>query len=291
MTKKVLSSKTIGIGLITLILLGFISVIGSMLGGIQFNNIMGANLNPAIDQSVNEIGKLIQQGERAAVIQQQLDGSVSHNKQLKNLFVINQEALIIAAGDRSAIGLSLPLQFISNSIKGVPLPFNHQSNYLPKRSTLYPLKENQDLNVFEKYQSPDKMVYYVVGAFPVSPEMSAQQAHMVSMITGFMLIYRICFILSWLLLALWVYLDARRRHSNAAAWGILTLLTSVIGWVVYLLARPIVITCPACGEEQGQDGKYCTNCGAIIKTCCPQCSCEIKPTWHYCKTCGFKLSD
>jgi hypothetical protein len=51
-------------------------------------------------------------------------------------------------------------------------------------------------------------------------------------------IFRISFILFWVLLAFWVYRDAQQRGANAVAWGILTLVSSVLGWSVYMIARP-----------------------------------------------------
>jgi len=40
-----------------------------------------------------------------------------------------------------------------------------------------------------------------------------------------------------LLLAAWVYVDSKKLGKNKIFWGVLTLFTSVFGWVIYLIAR------------------------------------------------------
>ena len=39
------------------------------------------------------------------------------------------------------------------------------------------------------------------------------------------------------LLAAWVYLDSQKRGKNRILWGVLTLFTSLFGWVLYLIVR------------------------------------------------------
>jgi hypothetical protein len=40
-----------------------------------------------------------------------------------------------------------------------------------------------------------------------------------------------------ILLALWVYADSKKHGKNKVFWPILTLFTSVIGWLVYMVVR------------------------------------------------------
>ncbi|MGE5483994.1 MAG: zinc ribbon domain-containing protein [Ignavibacteriales bacterium] len=102
-------------------------------------------------------------------------------------------------------------------------------------------------------------------------------------------VIRICFILFWLLLPYWVFRDARNKGSNAAAWGILTLFTNVVGWAVYVITRPKMIPCPACGAYQDASFKACTSCGNRLKPVCPQCGRQIEPGWAYCAECGARV--
>ena len=39
------------------------------------------------------------------------------------------------------------------------------------------------------------------------------------------------------LLALWVYADSKKHGSHRALWPVLTLITGLIGWLIYLIGR------------------------------------------------------
>ena len=39
------------------------------------------------------------------------------------------------------------------------------------------------------------------------------------------------------LLALWVYADAKKHNSHRALWPALTLITGLVGWLIYLIVR------------------------------------------------------
>ena len=39
------------------------------------------------------------------------------------------------------------------------------------------------------------------------------------------------------LLALWVYADSKKHGSHRALWPVLTLITGLIGWLIYLIKR------------------------------------------------------
>ncbi len=43
----------------------------------------------------------------------------------------------------------------------------------------------------------------------------------------------------WIGLALWVYKDAGRRKLNASLWGLLILITNLVGFIVYLIYNKI----------------------------------------------------
>jgi hypothetical protein len=47
----------------------------------------------------------------------------------------------------------------------------------------------------------------------------------------------IVFFIIGLLLAIWVYKDAKKRDMNAAVWLLIVLLTGPIGCIIYLVVR------------------------------------------------------
>ena len=47
----------------------------------------------------------------------------------------------------------------------------------------------------------------------------------------------IVFFVVGLLLAIWVYKDAKKRDMNAAVWLLIVLLTGCIGCIIYLVVR------------------------------------------------------
>lgn len=95
------------------------------------------------------------------------------------------------------------------------------------------------------------------------------------------------FALYWLLLPLWVSLDAAWRGMRPGAWGILVLLMNLIGLGGYLIARlPAPGKCPNCGEKIL--GKYvrCPACGEPFKANCPTCGIRMQPGWQFCPVCA-----
>jgi len=292
MKMKFLSNRQIGIAIIIVLILGLISVAGAKVGNIKLLSSI-ESVNPQLNSSIAALGKLIEKGENSALLQQQLEMVVSNNDEFAELMVIDKDATIIAAQDSKAIGQTYPIVFITNAVKGVPLPFIYQRTVIPVSAEKYKVTVSPDLmfKVFGEYKDPDSKSYHIIGTYHVSPDFTARQDRITQFITVLLQVYHICFILFWLLLSLWVYRDAQRRSTNAAAWGILTLLTSIIGWVVYLIARPMFNVCPACGQEQSNDLKFCTACGVSVKICCPECGGGLKEEWGYCGVCGHNLSD
>ena len=292
MKMKLLSNRQMGIVIIIVLILGFISGAGARVGNIKLLSSI-ESVNPQLNSSIAGLGKLIEKGENPTLLQQQVEIVVSNNDEFAELMVIDKDATIIAAQDSKAIGKTYPIIFITNAVKGVPLPFIYQRTEIPVSAEKYKVTESPDLmfKVFGEYKDPDSKSYHIIGTYHVSPDLTARQDRITRFITVLLQVYHICLILFWLLLSLWVYRDAQRRSTNAAAWGILTLLTSIIGWVVYLIARPMFNVCPACGQEQSNDLKFCTACGVSVKICCPECGRVLKEEWGYCGVCGHNLSD
>lgn len=99
------------------------------------------------------------------------------------------------------------------------------------------------------------------------------------------------FLAYWLLLATWVYLDARRRGDNALGWGLLTLLTNAVGWLVYLLSRGRLANCPVCGLRLETTYLACPRCGTRLGTACRSCNRKLEDWWQYCPDCGTRREE
>ncbi len=58
---------------------------------------------------------------------------------------------------------------------------------------------------------------------------------------GFLLILPIILAIVWfiiaILVAIWVYKDAKKRDMNAAVWLLIVLVTGCIGCIIYLVVR------------------------------------------------------
>jgi uncharacterized membrane protein YhaH (DUF805 family) len=62
-------------------------------------------------------------------------------------------------------------------------------------------------------------------------------AFLALLIFGFFILIIIGLFVVWILLAVWVYRDAKKRGMEATLWLLLVLLTGFIGLIVYLIVR------------------------------------------------------
>jgi hypothetical protein len=97
------------------------------------------------------------------------------------------------------------------------------------------------------------------------------------------------FVFLWILLPTWVYVDARERGvRRAPLFAFLTVLSSLVGLVVYLIARPEdrrALTCPGCAREVN-GGAFCPHCGRdLSRSFCPACRYPLQADWAYCPAC------
>lgn len=101
------------------------------------------------------------------------------------------------------------------------------------------------------------------------------------------------FIFLWVLLPTWVYVDARERGvRRAPLFAFLVVLSSLVGLVVYLIARPEdgrTLSCPGCGREVN-GGAFCPHCGRDLSASfCSACRYPLKPDWVFCPACRAEI--
>jgi hypothetical protein len=101
------------------------------------------------------------------------------------------------------------------------------------------------------------------------------------------------FVFLWILLPTWVYVDGRERGvRRAALFAFLTVLSSLVGLVVYLIARPEdgkTLVCPGCSREVN-GGAFCPHCGRDLSASfCATCRYPLKPDWAFCPSCRTEI--
>jgi hypothetical protein len=97
----------------------------------------------------------------------------------------------------------------------------------------------------------------------------------------------------WILLPTWVYVDARERGARRGTlFAFLTVISSLVGLVVYLITRPEstrTLACPGCGREVN-GGAFCPHCGRdLSQAFCPACRYPLKADWAYCPACRTEV--
>lgn len=99
----------------------------------------------------------------------------------------------------------------------------------------------------------------------------------------------IIILIYWIGLALWVYRDANRRKEKAALWALLTLVTNIIGLIIYTMFKQTNNLCYKCGAIQSRKNVFCTVCGTQINKKCNKCGNIVEKKDSYCSGCGNKL--
>jgi len=96
----------------------------------------------------------------------------------------------------------------------------------------------------------------------------------------------------YVLLAGYVYGDAKRRNMRAVMWTLLALLIpNAIGFIVYFIMRESLMSaCPHCGGAVREHFAFCPHCGKSRALSCPQCRRVVEPDWPHCAHCGASLA-
>jgi hypothetical protein len=103
----------------------------------------------------------------------------------------------------------------------------------------------------------------------------------------------LAFVFLWILLPTWVYVDGTERGvRRARLFAFLTVISSLVGLVVYLISRPEsgkTLSCPGCGREVN-GGAFCPHCGRDLSASfCATCRYPLKPDWVFCPSCRTEI--
>lgn len=132
-------------------------------------------------------------------------------------------------------------------------------------------------------KSTGDKIYFISDVHPV-PSSELYIEIVGALATLFLMLY-------WVLLALWVYQNARKSKINAELWGIITLFTNLAGLFIYLIYKQNNQTCFKCGAIQNKSNIYCTYCGAEVNETCNRCSSIVGEGDSFCNHCGNKIYD
>ncbi len=128
----------------------------------------------------------------------------------------------------------------------------------------------------------------------VSGELYSFQNYSWSLWYGFVNAGAILILAYWLLLPVWVFLDARRKKTPPLPWALLVLVTNIVGLIVYwivqnqtgkasVIAGPV---CPACGKPVQEEHPYCPWCATPLHRSCTACGKPLERGWVACPWCG-----
>ncbi|MBP6975995.1 zinc-ribbon domain-containing protein [Candidatus Dojkabacteria bacterium] len=124
------------------------------------------------------------------------------------------------------------------------------------------------------------------------------------------------FIIFWLVIVGWVWIDSSERTSRKGlrfAYMLLAILLNIPGLIIYLIIRPSETIeeiywadlerrylkfetselgdCPKCGHQLYPGYVFCTNCGFELKKRCPKCNVLINKDHKFCEYCGEQIRD
>lgn len=97
------------------------------------------------------------------------------------------------------------------------------------------------------------------------------------------------FCVYWVLIALWMYRDAAKCKLSGLYWGLIGLLTNLIGLIVYKIYKRSTAICPACGAAQNAGHLFCTFCGSPLSKRCGACGSKVGAKDQFCHHCGTRL--
>lgn len=122
------------------------------------------------------------------------------------------------------------------------------------------------------------------------------------------------FVIFWIVVLDWVWLDAGERTSKKSSRIIYLLIVfflNVFGWIIYLIIRPSQTIeqiywadlerrylkyetselgdCSKCGTQLYPGYTFCPTCGLDIKVKCKACSVYLEKNSEYCPYCGIRV--
>jgi hypothetical protein len=241
----------------------------------------------------------------------QLKNLITSSKDIKNVLIVDNSNTIIYKANNT---------IIQNNKKFQLSPMEYYRNYLTdniNKNVIYKVVKDEDIILNKDYiQNHKKIESDINDSFSFEKDLGSSDIYLLNYMaeryTGDKLfiirtvseipyleemlgitlaLLGLIFALYWIGLALWVYKDANKKNTNASLWGLLVLVTNLIGVIVYLMFKQNSILCNTCGTIQNKNNRYCSNCGVKINNTCNKCDSIVNFEDNYCKNCGENLRD
>lgn len=98
-----------------------------------------------------------------------------------------------------------------------------------------------------------------------------------------------------IVLAIFVYQDAKKRGLNKKLWTILTLVVpNFFGVIMYFIIRTQSSSkkvCHHCQHSINHDDLYCPKCGVDQTNTCNRCKQPLHETWIVCPKCAKPVGE
>lgn len=241
----------------------------------------------------------------------QINNLASNSKDIVNALILDKENNIIFKINNSLVGNNTKLQFT---------PFEFDRKYLQDSSNkniIYKVVGEENIFLNKDYIKNDRKIKSDIDHdFSYEQDFSSKEVYMLSYestrVTGNKIliirtvtpipyaeglietsaaIFGFLFIIYWIGLALWIYKDAGKRNLNASLWGLLVLITNLVGLIVYLIYKQNNLTCIQCGTLQSKYNVFCSSCGIKVNENCSSCGAIINKRENYCTRCGSKSEE
>lgn len=171
-------------------------------------------------------------------------------------------------------------QIFKNDLKSI---YNSNHYYIDSNQNIYKLDTKKEF-IFDllNIKKEDKENYY--DAFQVNTKNcyiihylendSSEKIILVSKISNIknsekylkisLAIFTLFFMIYWIIVTFMIYQNALKLKINAYLWGMITLLTNMVGVVFYLIYVGGKTTCKKCHTSISSKDRYCKNCGEKI---------------------------
>lgn len=257
----------------------------------------------------NKASELFRKEGFSSNVKAQLNKLASDSKDINNIIVLDRDNNIVFKANSNLIRGNNNLKFtpyqqsegylIDNINKDIIYRTVREENIILnkdyiKRDT--DIENDIDSKLFYEKDLNSKKVYllnYVINRGEESKVFVVRTVSPIpyseNLIEAIGTLLGLIFLIYWIGLALWVYKDTGKKHNNPSLWGLLVLITNLVGLIIYIMYMQSNKVCSKCETLQSKENIYCVNCGSKLNEQCSKCGEIINKNDNYCSRCGNKI--